>query len=120
MLNVASPAGSALTARLFRADRGCEPGQPDMLLLEEGADGAVGLAIELKIGDNGLQPAQVRWFARLRARRWRCEVIKSLDRFQAVVSEHLGLGLDGGAAGHVMGAAELAEDGSEEDPVIAF
>ena len=41
------------TANAFKA-KGVEPGVPDLLILEAGADGTHGLAVELNIDDNEL------------------------------------------------------------------
>lgn len=46
----------ARTANAMKA-RGCAPGRPDLLVLESGADGSPGLAVELKIGSNKLSDA---------------------------------------------------------------
>lgn len=78
----------ARTANAMKA-RGCTPGRPDLLVLEHGADGSPGLAVELKIGRNQLSDAQRAWFARAEKRGWRCEVIRSIVAFQTLVREHV-------------------------------
>ena len=75
------------TANALKA-RGVEPGTPDLLVLEPGFSGMHGLAVELKIDDNDLSDAQRAWFTRARAKGWRCEVVKSLQEFVALVHEH--------------------------------
>ena len=51
--------------------RGCRPGRADLLVLEAGADGTHGLAVELKVGGNGLLDSQVAWLARAQLKGWR-------------------------------------------------
>lgn len=75
------------TANAMKA-KGVEPGQPDLLILTPGGDGTYGLAIELKIGKNELSEAQRAWFARARAKNWRCGEARSLEEFVALVHEH--------------------------------
>ena len=70
--------------RLHEA-RGCRPGRADLLVLEAGADGTHGLAVELKVGGNGLLDSQVAWLARAQLKGWRTEVVRSLDEFCKVV-----------------------------------
>jgi len=100
LLVVGSAAGAwyangAMTAMAMKA-RGVESGSPDLLILEAGANGAHGLAIELKIGRNALSDLQRDWFARARVKGWRCEVVRGetpeegLTAFIRVVCEHLG------------------------------
>ena len=81
------------TANAMKA-KGVEPGQPDLLILEAGADGTHGLAVELKIGKNDLSEAQHAWFARARGKKWRCAVVRSLEEFISLVEEHRGLAPD--------------------------
>jgi hypothetical protein len=42
-----------------------------------GADGTHGLAVELKVGGNGLLDSQVAWLARAQLKGWRTEVVRS-------------------------------------------
>lgn len=49
----------------------------DLLVLEAGADGTHGLAVELKVGGNGLLDSQVAWLARAQLKGWRTEVVRS-------------------------------------------
>ena len=76
------------TAKALKA-KGVKPGIPDLLILEPGADGTHGLAVELKIGNRGLSAHQCAWFEQAHAKNWRCEEVRSLARFQAVVREHV-------------------------------
>ena len=46
--------------------KGLDPGQPDLLVLERGALGEPGLAVEFKIDSNELSPEQRYWFKQLR------------------------------------------------------
>jgi len=62
--------------RLHEAS-GCRPGRADLLVLEAGADGTHGLAVELKVGGNGLLDSQVAWLARAQLKGWRTEVVRS-------------------------------------------
>ena len=75
------------TANALKA-KGVEPGVPDLLILEAGADGTHGLAVELKIDDNELTLEQADWLARARAKNWRCEVVRSFLEFVKVVQGH--------------------------------
>ena len=85
-----SPGGAAFMKSAHKA-RGCRPGRADLLVLEAGADGTHGLAVELKIGGNGLQSSQVAWLARARLKGWRTEVVRTaLDEFCKVVCVHIG------------------------------
>ena len=85
-----SPGGAAFMKGAHKA-RGCRPGRADLLVLEAGADGTHGLAVELKIGGNGLQSSQVAWLARARLKGWRTEVVRTaLDEFCKVVCVHIG------------------------------
>ena len=79
--------GRTRSANALKA-RGMEPGTLDLFVLEPGFSGMHGLAVELKIGDNDLSDAQRAWFTRARAKGWRCEVVKSLQEFVALVHEH--------------------------------
>lgn len=54
-----SPGGAAFRKGAHSA-RGCRPGRADLLVLEAGVDGKLGLAVELKVGNNSLQDAHVR------------------------------------------------------------
>ena len=69
--------------------KGAEPGVPDLLILEAGADGSHGLAVELKVERNSLSDAQRAWFARARAKGWRCDVANSVEKFVELVQEHV-------------------------------
>ena len=69
--------------------KGAEPGVPDLLILEAGADGSHGLAVELKVEKNTLSDAQRAWFARAQAKGWRCEVANSVEEFVQLVQEHV-------------------------------
>ena len=69
--------------------KGAEPGVPDLLILEAGADGSHGLAVELKVERNSLSDAQRAWFARARAKGWRCAVANSVEEFVELVQEHV-------------------------------
>ena len=71
-----SPGGAAFMKGAHKA-RGCRPGRADLLVLEAGADGSHGLAVELNIGGNGLQCSQVAWLARARLKGWRTEVVRA-------------------------------------------
>ena len=88
-----SPGGAAFMKGAHKA-RGCRPGRADLLVLEAGADGTHGLAVELKIGGNGLQSSQVAWLARARLKgsgAWgRTEVVRTLDKFCKVVRARIG------------------------------
>ena len=84
-----SPGGAAFMKSAHKA-RGCRPGRADLLVLEAGADGTHGLAVELKIGGNGLQSSQVAWLARARLKGWRTEVVRTLDEFCKVVRARIG------------------------------
>ena len=85
-----SPGGAAFMKGAHKA-RGCRPGRADLLVLEAGADGTHGLAVELKIGGNGLQSSQVAWLARARLKGWRTEVVRTLrDEFCKVVRARIG------------------------------
>ena len=84
LLVVGSSGGAAYkyggrTARAMKA-RGCEAGVPDLLILEPGADGSHGLAVELKIGRNEPSAEQVAWLARAERKGWRCAVVNEDDR----------------------------------------
>ena len=68
----------------------CRPGRADLLVLEAGADGTHGLAVELKVGGNGLLDSQVAWLARAQLKGWRTEVVRSLDEF-CKVRAHVGV-----------------------------
>ena len=92
--------GAKTAAGLLK--RGCDPGTADLLILAQGVDGSLGLAVEFKIWPNTLSDKQVAWLARARARGWRTEVVYTFDAFQRVVREHL----------HGVGA------GSAADPVL--
>jgi hypothetical protein len=94
-----SPGGAAFKKGAHVA-RGCRPGRADLLVLEAGADGTHGLAVELKVGGNGLQDSQVVWLARARRKGWRTGVARSPEEFIALVREHMG--------------------GSKLDPILAF
>jgi len=96
-----SPGGAAFKKGAHKA-RGCTPGRADLLILEPGGDGSHGLAVELKIGRNGLQDSQREWLARVERKGWRTGVARSLAEFQALVRAHR---LPGGA-------------GSASDPFI--
>lgn len=80
--------------------RGVEPGIPDLLILEPGADGSHGLAVELKVRAAALRPAQQAWFEKARAKRWRCEVVRGnsptdgLVNFKQLVRQHMGTATD--------------------------
>lgn len=92
MLVVGQAGGAAYlfggrTANAMKA-KGCESGTPDLLILEAGIDQTHGLAVELKIGTNTLSDQQVAWFKFARAKGWRCEVVRSLKQFVALVHEH--------------------------------
>ena len=84
------PQGTSHKRANLNKKMGYEPGTPDLLVLEAGADGTLGLAIELKIGTNQLSPAQRSWFERAQTKRWRCGVARSAAEFQALVLEHVG------------------------------
>ena len=75
------------TAKALKA-KGVEAGIPDFLILEAGADGTHGLAVEFKIDTNRLSDEQAEWFVRARAKKWRCEVVRSFSEFVALVREH--------------------------------
>lgn len=47
-------------------------GAPDFIVLEAGADGSHGLAIEFKCGRDYMKDAQLDWFERLKSRGYRC------------------------------------------------
>ena len=89
-----SPGGAAFCKGAHTA-RGCRPGRADLLVLEPGADGSHGLAVELKVvyssgKANTLSEKQSAWLARARLKGWRTAVAYSLQEFQAVVREHMG------------------------------
>ena len=60
-------------------------------MLEAGADGTHGLAVELKISKNTMSGTQLAWFASARAKGWRCEAVWSLAEFVTLVDEHTGV-----------------------------
>ena len=78
-----SPGGAAFMKGAHTA-RGCRPGRADLLVLEAGADGTHGLAVELKIGKKCLQDSQVAWLARARCKGWRTGVARSLAEFKQI------------------------------------
>lgn len=67
---------------------GLKPGTPDLLVLEQGADGAHCLAVELKVPGKTLTPTQAEWHARGTAKGLRCGVAHSLEEFVALLKEH--------------------------------
>ena len=69
--------------------KGVDPGIPDLLVLEPGADGTHGLAVEFKVGGNQLSAVQREWFVRGRAKRWRCAVVKSVEEFISLIGDHM-------------------------------
>ena len=85
-----SPGGAAFMKGAHKA-RGCRPGRADLLLFKAGADGSHGLAVELKIGSNTLQPAQVDWLERIRNEGWRTGVARSLEEFKSIVVDHVAI-----------------------------
>ena len=89
-----SPGGAAFRKGAHSA-RGCRPGRADLLVLEAGVDGKLGLAVELKVGNNSLQDAQAAWLARAQRKKWRTGVARSLEEFIALVRAHM---LEGPAA----------------------
>ena len=75
--NYGTPNGAAQMAGRYglgRAlqKRGAHDGIPDILVFRAGADGKIGLAMELKIGKNKLSKAQEAWFKTLEQEGWRC------------------------------------------------
>ena len=94
LLCVGSAAGSlyangARTALALRA-RGVFPGQPDLLVLERGAGGEPGLAVEFKIGTNPLSVEQRAWFQQAGGRGWHCADVRSTTEFHRVLRDYLG------------------------------
>ena len=89
-----SPGGAAFRKGAHTA-HGCKPGRADLLVLEPGADGSHGLAVELKVvyrngKQNELSDAQAAWLQRARCKGWRTAVAYSLVEFRAVVRVHMG------------------------------
>ena len=74
--------------------KGVDPGIPDLLVLEPGGDGTHGLAVEFKVNGNKLSAEQRAWFARGRAKRWRCVVVRSVEEFVAALGSHAAIVLD--------------------------
>ena len=81
------------TAVVAMKDRGMEKGQPDLLVLERGANDEPGLAVEFKIDQNVLSPEQQRWFEMLRQRGWQCAEVHSTAEFHTTLSNYLGRSL---------------------------
>ena len=90
MLVVHPPQGTSYRRANHMKAMGYTPGTPDLLVLEEGADGALGLAVEFKIGAHKLSPDQRGWFERAMKKRWRCGVARSVGEFKTLVCGHLG------------------------------
>lgn len=119
------------TANAMKA-RGCRAGRPDLLILEQGADGAPGLAVELKIGENTLSDPQALWLSQVAARGWRVAVARTYGEFKQHVLNHVGLadddedGADEEADEAALAAAfeadeedeEGAEDGEEDEAPV--
>ena len=79
LTNYGPPNGAAQMAGNFAvgramSKRGAHAGMFDILVFSKGADGSVGLAIELKIGRNPLSAAQRLWQQKLQDEGWRCTV----------------------------------------------
>ena len=68
---------------------GCSPGYPDLFIHRRGADGEIGLAVELKVGANALTPAQRAWRDALVAEGCHYAVVYSVAEFQAVLQRYL-------------------------------
>ena len=67
---------------------GVLPGVPD-LFIPEARGGYHGLFVEMKSGKNKATPAQVQIMGQLHERGYKCEVVNSLEYFDAVTSAYL-------------------------------
>lgn len=54
-----------------------------------GCNGEIGLAVELKVGNNGLTPAQKEWRDALLAEGCEFAVVHSLDEFKPTLDKYL-------------------------------
>ena len=97
-----SPGGAAFRNGAHTA-RGCIPGRADLIVIKRGGDGALGLAVELKIGRHDLSDAQRAWFAHAEREGMRRGVARSLAEFQRLVRDHV---------------RPPRGDGSASDPVV--
>jgi hypothetical protein len=112
--------GGRLGAIYKRA--GVKRGVPDVTIYEIGGRGEPGLFIELKARGKYLEPHQILWRNKLRARGYVCEMVKSVSAFNAVLNRYLdgsGEPFDGAPSTPMPPAAPPVTNPSAATPVTS-